>query len=119
MIAACGEADLFVLASRIARNGDRDGLPNVLMEAQALGLAVVSTRVSAIPEVVDDGETGVLVEPKDPAALADALEALIRDPARRSVLAQNAAQTVRRRFSSDPGIDEIAGRLRQTAAVTV
>jgi glycosyltransferase involved in cell wall biosynthesis len=119
VIAACGEADLFVLASRIARNGDRDGLPNVLMEAQALGLAVVSTRVSAIPEVVDDGETGVLVEPKDPAALAIALEALIRDPARRSALARKAAATVRRRFSSDPGIDEIAGRLRQTAAVAV
>ena len=48
-------ADLFVLASRIARDGDRDGLPNVLMEAQSQGLACLSTRVSAIPELIEDG----------------------------------------------------------------
>jgi glycosyltransferase involved in cell wall biosynthesis len=54
-------ADVFALASRVARDGDRDGLPNVLMEAQSQGLACVATRVSAIPELVRDGETGVLV----------------------------------------------------------
>src|SRR6185295_15381951 len=51
-------ADLFVLASRIARDGDRDGLPNVLAEAQSQGVACVATRVSAIPELVRDGVTG-------------------------------------------------------------
>src|SRR5262249_6787046 len=66
-------ADLFVLASRIAADGDRDGLPNVLLEAQAQGLACLSTRVSAIPELIDDGETGILVRPGDADALAQAL----------------------------------------------
>jgi glycosyltransferase involved in cell wall biosynthesis len=58
-------ADLFVLASRIADDGDRDGLPNVLMEAQSQGLACVSTAVSAIPELIRDGGTGLLVPPDD------------------------------------------------------
>ncbi len=76
-------ADLFVLASRIAADGDRDGLPNVLMEAQSQGLACVSTRVSAIPELIVDGETGLLVPPDDDSALAEALARLIRNPALR------------------------------------
>ncbi len=112
VIAACAAADIFVLASRVTRSGDRDGLPNVLMEAQALGLACVSTRVSAIPEVIDDGRTGVLVEPRDPAALAAALEGLIRDPQRRATLAAMAATSVRQRFSTAPGLDRIAALLR-------
>src|SRR3546814_17200132 len=65
-------ADLFALASRVARDGDRDGLPNVLVEAQSQGLACLATRVAAIPELVDDGVTGVLVPPDNPAALAAA-----------------------------------------------
>jgi len=112
VIAACAEADIFVLASRVTRSGDRDGLPNVLMEAQALSLACVSTRVSAIPEVIDDGRTGVLVEPRDPAALALALERLIRDPRARATLAAAAASSVRQRFSAAPGLDRIAALLR-------
>jgi glycosyltransferase involved in cell wall biosynthesis len=67
-------ADLFALASRIARDGDRDGLPNVLVEAQSQGLACVASRISAVPELVSDGLTGVLVPPKDPAALCAALQ---------------------------------------------
>src|SRR4051812_41530288 len=74
-------ADLFALASRVARDGDRDGLPNVLAEAQSQGLACVATRVSAIPELMRDGASGLLVQENDPAALARALEALIREPA--------------------------------------
>ncbi len=116
VIEACAAADLFVLASRVTRDGDRDGLPNVLMEAQALGLACVSTRVSAIPEVIADGVTGVLVEPRDPAALAVALEALIRDPARRDALGTAAAREVRARFSAEPGLDRIAALVRGGAA---
>lgn len=112
VIAACAEADIFVLASRVTRSGDRDGLPNVLMEAQALGLACVSTRVSAIPEVIDDGRTGVLVEPRDPAALADALERLIRDPRARTLLGEAGAAAVRQRFATAPGLDRIAALLR-------
>ena len=59
VLAAYREADLFVLASKIAQDGDRDGLPNVLMEAQSQRLACISTDVSAIPELIEDGITGL------------------------------------------------------------
>src|SRR5438552_6365910 len=81
-------ADLFALACRVARDGDRDGLPNVLAEAQSQGIACVATRVSAIPELIADGVSGVLVQENDAVALAGALEALIRDPARRRALGE-------------------------------
>ena len=106
-------ADLFVLASRIAPDGDRDGLPNVVMEAQSQGLACLSTGVSAIPEAIADGETGRLVPPRDPAALAAALVDLIGDPAMRGRLGKAAAETVRRRFDMSHGIDQVAGLLGQ------
>jgi glycosyltransferase involved in cell wall biosynthesis len=98
-------ADLFVLASRLAADGDRDGLPNVLMEAQSQGLACLSTRVAAIPELIEDAVTGDLVPPGDPAALAAALERLISDPGRRARLGAAGAERVRRDFSATAGID--------------
>ena len=103
-------ADLFALACRIARDGDRDGLPNVLMEAASQALCIVSTNVSAIPEFVTDGETGLLTEPDDPAAFAAALEALIRDPGRRVALGRAAEGHLRRNFSAEAGLDFLAGR---------
>ena len=74
------DADLFVLASRVARSGDRDGLPNVLMEAQSQGLACIASNTAAIPELIDDRQTGRLVPPERPQALTDALVELIGDP---------------------------------------
>jgi colanic acid/amylovoran biosynthesis glycosyltransferase len=73
------EAGIFVLPSVTAHNGDRDGIPNVILEAMAMGLPVVSTRQSGIPEAVEDGRTGLLVPPRDAPALADALAALLLD----------------------------------------
>ncbi len=110
VIAEYQAADLFVLPSKIAADGDRDGLPNVLMEAQALGLACLSTAVSAIPELILDGETGVLVPPGDPDALAGALVALITEPARRARLADAGAARCRSRFAMAPGIRALADR---------
>ncbi|MGZ2478145.1 glycosyltransferase involved in cell wall biosynthesis [Sinorhizobium medicae] len=63
------EADIFALASRVAANGDRDGLPNVLVEASSQRLACISTAVSGIPELIDDGHNGMLVPPESPTAL--------------------------------------------------
>ncbi len=103
-------ADLFVLACRIAADGDRDGLPNVLVEAQSQGLACISTTVSAIPELIDNGETGLLVPPDDPAALARAIERLIRFPDLRVRLGSAGMRRVRSRFSLERGIDRLARR---------
>ncbi len=105
-------ADLFVLASKIAADGDRDGLPNVLMEAQAMERACVSTAVSAIPELIRDRETGLLVPESDPAALARAIESLIRDPDLRTRIARAGAARVRSEFDLESGLNSITSALR-------
>ncbi|UIJ72051.1 glycosyltransferase [Aurantimonas sp. HBX-1] len=110
------QADLFVLPSRIARSGDRDGMPNVLMEAQAHRLPVVSTRISAIPELVEDGVTGLLVESRDPAALAAAIARLMDEPELAAALAAAGEARVRAAFSPEPGIDHVASLLRAAAS---
>ncbi len=103
-------ADLFALASRVARDGDRDGLPNVLAEAQSQRLACVATRVSGIPELIEDGSTGVLVAPESPEELARALAALIADPARRRVLGEAGRRRVAEKFGLEPNIARLARR---------
>ena len=110
VLAAYREADLFVLAAKITKDGDRDGLPNVLMEAQSQGLACIATLLPGIAELIEDGGTGVLVPPGDPRALAQALAALIRDPARRARLAAAGEARVRRDFDMRRGIDRLAAR---------
>jgi glycosyltransferase involved in cell wall biosynthesis len=110
------EADVFALASRVAADGDRDGLPNVLMEAMSQGLAVVTTSVSSIPELVTDGLDGALVAPGDIAALAKRIEALAREPWARLALGQAARERVRRDFDFTRHIGAIIGRLREPLA---
>ena len=106
------EADLFVLPCRVAADGDRDGLPNVLVEAQSQGLACVSTPVSGVPELIDDGENGALVDPDDPEQLAGALEKLCRDPARRVLLGAAGERRVRKDFTYENGISALMALLR-------
>jgi len=118
VIAAYRSTDLFVMASRIAEDGDRDGLPNVLMEAGSQELAAITTTVSAVPELITDGENGLLVPPDDPAALTGAIETLIRDPKRRLLMGQNARRIVLERFAMDPGLDLLAARIRDEIDAT-
>ncbi|MBC7802656.1 MAG: glycosyltransferase family 4 protein, partial [Candidatus Parcubacteria bacterium] len=110
LLAEYRAADLFALASRVAQDGDRDGLPNVLAEAQSQGLACVATRVSGIPELIEDGRTGVLVEPESPAELAQALAALIADPVRRRELGAAGRHRVRAEFGLEENIERLARR---------
>ena len=112
VIARYRACDLFVLPSREGADGDRDGLPNVLMEAQSQALACLSTRFSAIPELIVDGETGVLVPPGDAVALGAALERLIRSPKERERLGRAGYERVRSSFEAETGIREIARLLR-------
>ncbi|WP_106797573.1 glycosyltransferase family 4 protein [Rhizobium sp. H4] len=102
-------ADLFALACRIAANGDRDGLPNVLVEASSQRLVCVSTEVSGVPELLKDGENGLVVPPEDPALLAKALEAVIRDPALRKRLGDAAESRVRNEFDYHSSIRQLSG----------
>ena len=105
--------DLFALASRIAGDGDRDGLPNVLMEAQSQGLACIATDVSAIHELITDGSTGLLVQPETPAALAMGLERLIRCPALRATLGEAGQKRVAHDFAAHSKLRRLAEKFRQ------
>ncbi|MDX0542115.1 glycosyltransferase [Sinorhizobium medicae] len=103
------EADIFALASRVAANGDRDGLPNVLVEASSQRLACISTAVSGIPELIDDGHNGMLVPPESPTALAAAMERLIRDPDLRRQLGAAAERRVRADFDHHSSVGQLIG----------
>jgi glycosyltransferase involved in cell wall biosynthesis len=108
-------AEVFVLASRVARDGDRDGLPNVLMEAQSQRLACIATRVSAIPELILDEETGLLTPAGDVDALSEAISRLVTQPDLRARLAAAGEQRVRIAFDSTSGLDRLVSRLRPDA----
>lgn len=110
VIAEMRKADLFVLPSRVAEDGDRDGLPNVLMEAASQMLPILSTPVSAIPEFIDSGTHGLLVE-DDPAKLAQAMLLMARDGNSRAAMAKAALARLRADFGVDKGIDQLTTRL--------
>jgi glycosyltransferase involved in cell wall biosynthesis len=105
-------SDLFVLSLRVARDGDRDGLPNVVLEALSQGLPVVATRVSALPELVEDGVNGRLVPPEDPAALAAALTGLVGDPAARQRLGTAGIRQVAQGWDLESGVTRLLALLR-------
>ena len=110
-------ADVFALACRIGRNGDRDGLPNVLMEAQSQSLACLSTRLPSVAELIVDGETGLLAMPDDAADLAAGLQRLISDPVLRHRLGDAGLRRVHDDFSFEGGIVRLAARFGAGAAV--
>jgi glycosyltransferase involved in cell wall biosynthesis len=91
---------VFVLPCLIAGNGDRDGIPNVLVEAMAMGIPVVSTNISGIPELVGNRRNGLLVPEKDATALAEAIGELLRNPALGQRLGAAAREKVCRFFNA-------------------
>ena len=101
------ETDIFVLPCRIAPDGDRDGLPNVLVEAASQALACVSTDVSGVPELIDDGTHGLLANADDPQSLATALARVARDPALRTRLGTAAQNRVRGHFDHQVSVRQL------------
>lgn len=112
-----GKADVFALASIYASNGDLDGIPVALMEAMAAGVPCVSTRVSGIPELISSPAEGILVEEKDPKALADAIELLLRDEALRERIARAARAKVEREFNIEKSAAQLARLFRESISV--
>ncbi|WP_233560401.1 glycosyltransferase family 4 protein [Oleomonas cavernae] len=112
VIAALRQADIFVLPCKEGADGDRDGLPNVIMEAATQGLPIVSTRFAGVPEFVREGIEGLLVPPNDPPALARALESLILDGPQRRRLGAGALARVRAAFSFEAGIAALLAKFR-------
>jgi glycosyltransferase involved in cell wall biosynthesis len=90
----------------------------VLLEAQSQRVACLSTRVSGIPELIVDGVTGLLVEPRSPAALAAALARLIGDPSLRRTLANAGFERVTKQFSLHSGADLLARRFEASLATS-
>jgi glycosyltransferase involved in cell wall biosynthesis len=110
-------ADVFVQASVVTENGDRDGIPNALLEAMSSGLAVVGSAVAGIPEVVTDGVTGLVVPPGDAPALAEALGALAADPGLRTRLGESARRYCVEHLSRTACIAPVAHSLMAVAGL--
>ncbi|MCI0422313.1 MAG: glycosyltransferase, partial [Acidobacteria bacterium] len=98
---------IFVLPCVIGANGDQDGIPNVILEAMAMQLPVVSTRHSGIPEVVEDGVNGLLVPPADEVALAEALADLLDDPDSRQQFGHKGRQKVIEHFDVEQNVKRL------------
>lgn len=109
-------ADVFVLPATVDERGDTEGLGVVLLEALAQGVPVVATRLGGIPDVVLDGETGLLVEDGDVGALARAVERLLADPRLATRLAEAGARHVQERFSVEGVAAQLARLYRDAAA---
>ena len=102
-------SDVLVAASVTAKSGDQEGIPNAVKEGMALGLPVVSTRHSGIPELVDDGSNGLLVPERDADALAAAFRTLLANPGLWATMGHSAREKVEREYD----IEKLNDRLEQ------
>jgi glycosyltransferase involved in cell wall biosynthesis len=102
------QATVFALTPFVTSDGDRDGVPNVLVEAMACAVPVVSTAVAGVPELVQHDVNGLLVAPHDIPAIADALAALLTDEPRRARLGAAARQTVVDHFDLHAAAEQLA-----------
>jgi glycosyltransferase involved in cell wall biosynthesis len=114
LLAAYRSAWMLCAPSRIVGDGDRDGIPNVIAEAMASGLPVIATSVSGIPELVEDGVSGLLVPPDDPGALAGAVARVARDRKLARRLGEAGRSAVGERFDGDRLARELASLFRKT-----
>jgi len=101
------EADLFVLASVVAPSGQMDGIPVALMEALAAGVPVIASRLSGIPELIQDGETGLLAQAGDAGDLARAFRRLLGDPEAAIARAQAGRRLIEEEFDIERSADQM------------
>jgi glycosyltransferase involved in cell wall biosynthesis len=111
------QADVFALPCRKLANGDQDGLPNVILEAMAHGLPVVSTRLDGITEAIDDGDSGLLADQDDPAGLAGQLAQLIADVELRERIGEAGRARVAMRFERRANLPLVVEALVQAGIV--
>jgi glycosyltransferase involved in cell wall biosynthesis len=104
-------AKMLVMPCIQSNDGNLDGIPNVLFEAMSMGIPVISTHISAIPELVQDGENGILVFPGDSKALADAMETLINSPQEAIQLGENGRDTILSEFDVETNVARFATTL--------
>jgi glycosyltransferase involved in cell wall biosynthesis len=109
---------VFSLACRVVDDGDRDGIPNVMMEAMSTGLPVVSTNVSGIPELITNGVNGILVEPETPHSLADALLRVIKDPTLAERFGIEGESTILSRFDGDAMVRKLSALFAEATGAT-
>ena len=100
-------SDLFVLGCEQAANGDQDGIPNVFVECLAMGLPVVGTRLSAIPELIEDGKTGLLVQPGNDEEMANAILRILTDTKLQEQIIPSGKERVRRAFNNRDLIEDL------------
>ncbi len=101
-------ADVLVVPSTVAPDGDRDGIPNVILEAFAAGTPVVATRLEGITEAVEDGYNGIVVEPGDVIGMARAIEEVLGDYRLRTALSRAAGKTISQRFDVEENTRQLA-----------
>ncbi len=102
------KSDIFVLASKITSSGDRDGIPNVLMEAQSQALPCISTSLPSIEELIINNDTGILVESGSTSKLTEAIIKLIKNPKKRELIGYAGQKRVKEKFAMEIGIEKIA-----------
>jgi len=101
------KASVFAAPCVVAKNGDRDGIPNVILEAMASGVPVVATNVSGLPEVIVDNQTGLVAQPKDPMTLAKAIEKVLKKDVCVDRLTANARRLIEREFDIRKNAEEL------------
>jgi len=112
-------AEIFALPCRRLANGDQDGLPNVILEAMAHGLPVVSTRLDGIVEAIVDGDSGLLADQDDPAAIARHLERLIENAEFREQIGEAGRTRVADRFERSANLPKVVDALVEAGIVSV
>jgi glycosyltransferase involved in cell wall biosynthesis len=108
LISVYQNATFFVLTPVQTEDGDRDGIPNVLVEAMAVGLPVITTAVAGIPELVDNNQNGLLYQSHDVEGISSGIIELLRNPDKRRQLGDAASKKVREQFD----ITQAANRLK-------